>query len=317
MAVDNPVQFAVVREDPDVERELLRRLLPGPDRAALLVASGGCTALTLAATCPDLRLTVVDPNPAQLALVAKKAAALAGDRSAFGVGVDDPTSLSACGNFESLFRGLRAVLDDLVMPRAARLRLFTEGEDPTPLLQSRYWPVAFEMFFSDAMLEAMFGPDATQHAERGSYPGYFRGVIERGLARPDARTNYFLHHVLLGHYLPGCAPEFLALPPGRPFESLRASMVDAPSFGRFDLVALSNIFDWMARPAIEPVVARLRAECKPGAVIVIRQLNNRSPVEQLFGGAFRFDVALAEELHERDRSLFYERLLVGVRTDGG
>lgn len=73
MPRDNPVQFAVVREDPVIEIELLRDLRP---RKALLVASGGFTALTLAALRPDLRLTRLDANAAQLDLVHWKVTAL-------------------------------------------------------------------------------------------------------------------------------------------------------------------------------------------------------------------------------------------------
>ena len=66
---DNKVQFAVVREDPMVEAELIR--LTGANDV-LLVASGGCTALTLQALFPDLHITLFDFNPAQLEWVRKK-----------------------------------------------------------------------------------------------------------------------------------------------------------------------------------------------------------------------------------------------------
>ena len=60
------------------------------------------------------------------------------------------------------------------------------------VFRHRYWPVAFELFFSDQLLNAMFGAAATQHAPPGSYSAYFRGAIEAGLCRPDAAQNYFL-----------------------------------------------------------------------------------------------------------------------------
>ena len=70
---DNHVQFAVVREDPKIEAELvcLHQV-----SEVLLIASGGCTALTLQALFPDLRLTLLDLNPAQLELIKKKRQAL-------------------------------------------------------------------------------------------------------------------------------------------------------------------------------------------------------------------------------------------------
>ncbi|MHC4377285.1 MAG: DUF3419 family protein, partial [Planctomycetota bacterium] len=88
----NPLQFAVVREDPRVEFAVLER---HPARRALLVASGGCTALALAARLPELELTLVDPNPAQLQWVERKVEGLASlhraeGRRAFNVECDDP-----------------------------------------------------------------------------------------------------------------------------------------------------------------------------------------------------------------------------------
>ena len=63
---DNPIQFAVVREDPLIEAEVIRA--SGAERM-LLVGSGGCTALTLQTLFPNLALTLVDPNPAQSVLI--------------------------------------------------------------------------------------------------------------------------------------------------------------------------------------------------------------------------------------------------------
>ena len=51
------VQFAVVREDPRIERALVEEHRP---RRALLVASGGCTAMALRAWFPDLEVVLVD-----------------------------------------------------------------------------------------------------------------------------------------------------------------------------------------------------------------------------------------------------------------
>ena len=48
-------QFAVVREDPDLEAELVQH---SGARAVLLVASGGCTALTLLHRFPNGSRTI-------------------------------------------------------------------------------------------------------------------------------------------------------------------------------------------------------------------------------------------------------------------
>lgn len=217
---DNAVQFAVVREDPMVEAELVRLT-----RASnvLLIASGGCPALTLQALFPDY-ITLVDFNPAQLERVRAKMRVLrdadtATQRQRFNIGTSDPSGLNQNGNFESLFRGLRAFIFDLVADEA-EIRFLFEDKNRLAnvselLFSSQYWSVAFDLYFSDSLLNAMFGPDATQHAEPGSYPRYFQALFEKGLTSATAFDNYFLHHVFLGYYLqrPASLPHYLLSPP--------------------------------------------------------------------------------------------------------
>jgi S-adenosylmethionine-diacylglycerol 3-amino-3-carboxypropyl transferase len=312
MAVGNALQFAVVREDPAVELSLLEG---AAGRRVLTVASGGDTALALAAA--GASVTLIDPNPAQLAHTERKRAALhahaAGDDERlrlFGVGKDDPSSLTGCGNFESLFRVFRGVIDDLVLPYADRSRalLTADRAQLTRMTASKYWPAAFAATFCDPLLEAMFGKDATQHAEPGSYPGYFQRRIEHAIAQPDIAENYFMHHFLLGHWVASALPAYLrAAAPPAPFQTEHATMQNARTFAGYDLISLSNIFDWMAAAEVNEVAARVAAEASPGARIVVRQLNNRAPIERAFGDRVVFRDGPA------DRSAFYERVLVGVK----
>ena len=319
---DNPIQFAVVREDARIERALVERHRP---ERIMLIASGGCTALTLRALYPELNLTLVDPNQAQLALVDRKLDALAGPVdearwARFNVGHDDPAGLSQSGNFESLFRGLRGFVESMVAPADEIAQLFEPTADRAAIAQrafaSRYWPAAFEMFFCDALLEAMFGPDATQHAPRGSYPDYFRRIFERGLLRDDAPQNPFLHHVFLGQYLPdpACLPFFLTAPgPKNGLDSRLGLMQTVDDFHRFHLVSLSNILDWMAPTEVKALIEKLSADLQPGAVVVYRQLNNDRDLTALFGPDFSFDERLSARLHADDRSVFYSSLHIGTK----
>jgi S-adenosylmethionine-diacylglycerol 3-amino-3-carboxypropyl transferase len=306
---DNPLQFAVVREDPRVES-----LLVEGARRALVVASGGCTALSLAALHPELEVAIFDVNAAQLEHVEKKRQALArGD-------VRELVALGSAGNFESLFAGLRSFLTDLCVGAGELEALF---HDPGRLAQVRelferkYWAVAFDLFFADPLLRAMFGPEAIQHAPNGSYPRYFQAAFERGLTRADAFDNYFLHHVFLGGYLDRAAawpPYFGARGRALPrFRAVHGPLEAVPDLERFDVVSLSNLFDWMS-PADAERTARLLGErLAPGATAIVRQLNSRFDVGSLFGDRFDADDALARELLASDRSLFYSRLWIGRR----
>lgn len=322
----NPIQFAVVREDPEIERTIVDLARA---RRILLVASGGCTAFCLRAWFPRLELSLVDPNAAQLDLVRRKIAAL-GDpaldprartgRSLYGIGQDLPDSLNQCGNFESLFRQWRGFLHEFVAPKEEIEGHFATGaSDPrriTGWFENRYWPVAFELFFSDSLLATMFTSAATQNAERGSYPRYFRERVELGLRRPDAATNYFLHHLLLGAYRddPSCWPQYLRVRTRLDGIELRSSRLeDLDDFAAFDVIALSNVMDWMDDDAVARLAATIVATARRGARVVWRQLNNAADHERRFTGVFDFDRPLARRLLDADRSLFYSSLHLGTR----
>lgn len=317
------LQFAIVREDPRIEVSLLAGRPPG---RALLIASGGCTAITLATKYPGWGIDVVDTNAAQLALLRRKQEALRRPRAerlrAFGVDNPDPSTLTQGGQFESLFRVFRRFLEEFVAP-AAEIQAAFETPDAVVafravLAQRPYWPVAFDLHFSDSLLETMFGPDATQHAPKGSYPRYFQRVFERELERPRAATNPFLHHIMLGHFRadPESLPDYLAEEPPPALDEIReihGPIAGVPDFATYDLVSLSNIFDWMDAGAAHAIAARIGDEMRPGARVILRQLNNATDYTEVFGDRFAFDAALGRDLHERDRSMFYERITVGVR----
>lgn len=300
------LKFAVVREDAETEQAVCERVSA---RRVLVVASGGCTALTLARRGFDV--TAFDVNPAQLAHVrAKRDAVERGDRPALD-------AMNGRGEFEKLFRTLRRFVEEFVAEPAELARFFDAPHaERVAMLErwraSRYWPVAFAITFHDAFLHAMFGPAATQHAEPGSYPGYFQRVFERGLLRADAARNPFLQHVFLDRYLE--PPAYVSSRGPLDFELALGTLLDVPDFARFDVISLSNVFDWSDDALVASWADRLCNDAHPGAAIIVRQLNNRRDVRRFFRDAFAFDDALGAALQERDRSLFYERIEVGFRT---
>ena len=286
----------------------------------LVVASGGCTALSLARD-PGLKVAAFDLSAGQLAhLEDKRAAVGRGDLRALNVGDDSPSGLNQGGEFESLFRTLRRFLEEMVAPAEQIARYFDVGTTPgdrAALVDgwtaSRYWPAAFSLCFHDALLHAMFGPAATQHAVPGSYPGYFQRVFEAGLRRHDGPSNYFLSHVLLGAYLPDRAPDYVHAGPLPAIDLVHGQLGDVPDLGRFDVVSLSNVFDWSDDALVASWAQTLGRALRPGALVVLRQLNNRRDLGRFFDETFAFDDALGDDLLSRDRSLFYERIRVASR----
>jgi S-adenosylmethionine-diacylglycerol 3-amino-3-carboxypropyl transferase len=311
------VKFAVVREDPDLERAVIEKI---GAKHVLLVASGGCTALTLAVD-PELEITAFDINEAQLEHVREKAqAAFAGEHKSLNVGDPSASGLNQRGAFEGLFRILRATILELVTDEFELEAFFMCDTAQRRVLLDRwrmspYWPAAFATAFNDPLLHAMFGPDATQHATAGSYPGYFQRVFERGLAREDAATNPFLQHVFLGMYRSlSDAPDYIRAQNFSMVELIHGTLTDVPDLERFDLFSLSNVFDWSNDAQIAAWAEAIRARAHPGSAILIRQLNNTRDVRRFFAPVFEFDDQLAVELLARDRSLFYERIEVGYRA---
>jgi S-adenosylmethionine-diacylglycerol 3-amino-3-carboxypropyl transferase len=317
--VRQTLKFAVVREDPELECELVRA---GGRRAALVVASGGCTLLTLQARFAELHVAAFDRNPMQLEHVRKKGRAAArGEHAALNIDDPAPSGLNQCGEFEGLFRLLRGALCEFVATPDELSAYFDAG---TPrdvrrawalgCTESHYWPAAFATVFNDALLHAMFGPEATQHAPPGSYPRYFQQAFTRGLLRDDGPTNPFLQHVLLGAYRLADSPAYVrARRDARDIELIEGSLLDVPDLGRFDLVSLSNVFDWSDDALAAAWGAALSSRARPGTAVLIRQLNNRRDVRRFFTPAFEFDDALGARFVERDRSLFYDRIEVGFR----
>lgn len=182
------------------------------------------------------------------------------------------------------------------------------------VFERSYWSVAFEMFFGDALLTAMFGSAATQHAVKGSYPDYFRRRLEAGLLAQDACSNYFLHHIFLGLYRPDALPVFLSEPINTSAFDLRPGVLtDIEDLREYDLIDLSNIMDWMPDRQAEAMIAALSREMRGGASVLWRQLNNHRDCRLWFGDDFSFDLATEAELTQSERSWFYESVCWGTK----
>jgi S-adenosylmethionine-diacylglycerol 3-amino-3-carboxypropyl transferase len=314
-----PVRFAVVREDPEIEALLVTRTRA---QAVLLVASGGCTALTLAHRFPSLHVTAFDINPLQLEHTRRKAELAArGELASLNVEVPRPDGVNQCGEFEKLFRVLRGAIEELVAPRAELSAYFAPATTPTQRAEmverwatSRYWAAAFAVAFNDPLLHAMFGRAATQHAAPGSYPSYFQGAFERGLRRDDGPCNPFLQHVLLGAYRAADAPGYVHVREVPSLELVEGSLDNVPQLERFGVYSLSNVFDWSDDSVVASWARLLVERARPGAAVIIRQLNNDRDVRRYFAPSFVFDDALGDELLAKDRSLFYNHFQVGFRV---
>jgi S-adenosylmethionine-diacylglycerol 3-amino-3-carboxypropyl transferase len=318
LTINNTLQFAVVREDPLIDIRLTKLFNANK---VLLVASGGCTALSLAVSDPSMDIHVFDPNPRQIEHVKQKTLSLeqltgTNNIDLFNVDGGDDNGLSESGNFEILFRNFRTFIKEHVADDNS-LSLCFSGDDTEldKIMTNKYWPIAFELFFNDNYLEAMFGPLALQHAPSNSYAQYFKSCIEQGLLCSDRSTNYFLHHIFFGRYFnrPECLPLYLSSPSTtHNLTYIEGYLSYVERLSSFDYVMLSNIFDWMDDTDVNSHIALLR-NMKPGALLVYRQLNNDRDLTVKLSPYFEHKETLSKELFKLDRSLFYSRLVIAVR----
>lgn len=318
------VQFAVVREDPIVEQRVIEMKQP---QKVLMIASGGCTALSLKMTFPSVSFTLFDFNPQQIQLVQGKISALpiaddAQFKHIFNIGLDSRESLNGCGQFESLFRSFRQFINEFVAPENKLKEMFVESNQAkieaiqSSIFGNKYWPVSFDLFFSDSLLVSMFGEAAIQHAKPGSYPRYFQKQLERGLKAEECQTNYFLHHIFLGYYLDSheCWPAYLRLRKSPlEFNFFNMDLMTIPNISDFQLISLSNIFDWMDEKDVHLHLSYLRDHLKPGSIIIYRQLNNEKQYTKNIDGLIDHS-DWGTELKELDRSLFYNKINIIERV---
>ncbi|MBP9752302.1 MAG: DUF3419 family protein [Proteobacteria bacterium] len=300
--INNPIQFAVVREDPCVEEKIIS--LYGYQKV-LLIGSGGCTAFHLKSVFDDLKIALMDGNPAQLDLIKKKEVALNSNVGfdIFNVQTDNPLHLNACGNFESLFSMWRGFINEFVATKDDLMDVVLNNQNIDFIVNNPYWKTSFKLFFSDALLVTMFTESAIQHAPKGSYPLYFKNVFEAGLLRDDRATNYFLHHILFGHYLEHALPLYLISQ--KTFKIDELYLTNAQNFKNYadyDFISFSNIFDWMTPEDSTTLLTFVQTHLKQGASILLRQLNNDKVYT--FDASFtRYDVD-----SKNDRSLFYNKI---------
>lgn len=315
------IKYAVVREDPAIEVEVVR--LFGAS-ATLVVASGGCTALSLAQNFPAMTVCAFDSSAAQLAhLQAKAKAAVAGDMPALNVEMDDPTALNQRGAFDGVFRLLRReLLEWIATPREVR-RFFDRATSAVERLDvverwigDRHWPAIFESAFQPSLLSAVLAVGPMQPPQRGGYAAYLRARFEEGLRREDAPHNPFLQHTLLGMYLAEDAPDYVALREIPPFELVHGTLLDVADLERFDVISLSNLLDARDETMVRKWIQALTKKCVPGAAVVYRQFNaQQRNLRSLFEPWFCFDDDLGKTFTARDRSLLYDRIEVAFRTE--
>jgi len=221
------------------------------------------------------------------------------------------------GRYELVFAALRQCL----APSFPALQLLLALDDvveqqrltapESPLGQ------ALDHAFAEAMalehLVELFGVRATGNAVL-PFHRHFVGRLRQVLATLPAATNPYLWQVLRGTYPNRHPIEWLAqaTPEHRAEITWTTGTMDhalATAPGRFHVVHLSNILDWLSPEEAAHTLALAWRALRPGGWVVIRQLNSSLAIAAL--GADFIWSPVAATLHRQDRSYFYRSLHLG------
>lgn len=335
---------AVLREDPLVELAVLERL--GRPLRVLAVASSGCTALSLLTSPYATAIDAVDPNPAQLHLVALKREALvrlsrddqlrllgAREGSEPGRLYQDlrdflppdtrahwdarPAEIAAglvrAGKQEALLRELAEAFERRGLDPVGR---------PAEALTDKAWPAIFEEAFGRAKLAAALGPEAVAFSPDSLAEHYAR-TYAQAMLRYAPQDNYFLHLAFLGTY----PLDEEALPPYLQREGQGAILRNGPrrlnlQLGRledkldrpYDLILASSVGDRMPRDTLRQLIAHAAASLTPGGALVMRRLAGDYDLGAELADELAYDEAFSQQLRERDRSFSHREIGVAFRT---
>ena len=317
MSIFNSVLFAVNREDHYVEYDVINRLDPN---RMLMIGSGGCIALSLKTIFPDLDLNVIDVNPHQLTHINKKSKAVqCSDLKELNVHTRDDSCLNQAGKFETMFQELRDSFIELVSNKKEVLSFFdSDMSDISRSIILQKWTnhnnifTPFENVFNDQNINKVFSDEATKHGSPGSYINYMKNKILTGLNKKDSHLNPFLQHIFLGYYQSDNAFPYMKSKNKLDIPMTEGSILNLDNIYSYDVVSLSNIFDWSSDTIVK-THARYLSQMKKGSAIIIRQINNHKNWIEIFNDYFTEDKNFDSYWQEHDRSMFYDHIRLFIR----
>ena len=90
---------------------------------------------------------------------------------------------------------------------------------------------------------------------------------------------------------------------------IHGQLTDVKEISKFNLISLSNIFDWSDDNLVSKWSKYLQ-NLKSGSYVTIRQLNNSRNLNKYFDEYFHEEKSIAKEFLRKDRSLFYNNFIV-------
>ena len=293
------VNFAIVREDPNIEVKIIKDFSLS---TALLIGSGGCTGLKLSNVFPNLTLSLFDKNPEQIKLIKEKVKNV--------TNINYLMKLSNQGLFESLFCDFSNYLvQHLWKINDLKHAISNNNKDFFKQCFARSaWHKAFYLFFNDRVLIDLFSPAACQYAQSDSYIHYFKSKIEKSILRYDISSNYHIQHIFLSHYQSSCTPSFFGQSIGE-INLIEGDIYSVENLQNFQLIQLSNIFDWLDQEQSKKIIEYLNKHVKKGSLLLIRQLNNNRPLATYLD-QYEYLDGYSKKLTQMEETCLYQRVLL-------
>tara|TARA_Y100000385_G_C13057866_1_gene622885 strand:- start:914 stop:1870 length:957 start_codon:yes stop_codon:yes gene_type:complete len=317
MNIFDDVLFAVTREDYKIEHQTI---IERNYKKILTVCSGGCTPLSLKALSKNLMVTAFDINPHQLIHLNNKTKLIQTKKlKQLNAGFKGDMALNQSGKFEKMFQVFRVSFIKNITTESEIEELFnlkTEEKKRSYIILS--WlknpniKTPFKKVFNDDVIESVFSKRATQHATPGTYIEYFFNKIMNSFKSNNFYKNPFLQHIFLGYYLKESFMPYINYQKKLKIKTFLGTVYDVPNIETYDLVSLSNLFDWCDAPFVKQCASYL-SKLRSGSGIILRQLNNDKNWYPIFKDYFEEEASFNTYWKKNDRSMFYDHFRLFIK----
>ena len=339
------VAFAQGCEDPFLEAWVVNAMQK-KDMDVLMIASGGCTVVYLAAHDCIRKMDRVDASAAQLILTQYKPRLLENfdDHERMAVlGRASCTSSKRCENFEHwcainnydatiILGNIHSIAQRGVNFSGRYKQLFAQVQRALfehtlflePLLKGAVTEYADRPYgFDDALrntlrmmcldnVGALFGADSVQNLARPLWAHFFHKMIY-GLHH-HAKNNPFFTRFLLDHrtdsVLSWIKLDKQTVRSGVYYHHMDMEATLNAGEHQYDFVHLSNMLNWVSEKKAQCLLANIQNRLKSHGHVIIRPLNSSLKIDQLGAGLYWYEQE-TDRLLQQDHSVLQKNFFRG------
>jgi S-adenosylmethionine:diacylglycerol 3-amino-3-carboxypropyl transferase len=322
---DRP-NFSQVREDPAVEIEICNIVQP---KSILCIASGGCTALTLATTYDNIKIDAVDISQSQLYLCELKGALC----------VHYSTNIEyilICFQEKGMSCFLIQKLRDLLTRGLITQECYdfwlchphylNDGINQCGKFEHIFRQLVksnfnFDTVFDNTNLISAFGENAVQYSTRESFSNHFRNVLSKynRMYGDNTSCNYFYNQIICDKYNKDEVPYYIGKTTIDDINKIQYKNCNFIEYlkkcrdRQYDLIQTSNITDWLTVDDIRELLYELSRVCSSNGAVIMRRLNSDNSLYNIINSVLcqhtQFKLYICAETYI-DKSFFYNEVVV-------